>query len=89
MNFMPWESGIDSGNSSPTRGKKKIPRCICQEDLVSPTDICNSINATQPVTLEKFGERSYKFTKSQEKINYLLYMDDIKIKKNRRLSFKQ
>ena len=58
-----------NGNS-----KRNLPKRI---NLT--TTICNSNGATQLHTNEVYGEGGYKFTKSQEKITQLMYIDDIKL----------
>ena len=64
--------GISSRRSTPNTGKN--PKGIFQGDSLS---ILLFNDATQPLTKEIYG--GYKFSKSLEHINHLMYIDGIKI----------
>ena len=57
--------------------EKKIQRGIFQEDALFTITICNSDDATWS-HIGKYTE-GYKFTYSQEKIYYRMYMNDTKL----------
>ena len=55
----------------------KIQRGIFEGDALSPLQFAIAMSPLNDI-LKKFT-RSYKLTKSQEKLNHLIYMGDIKI----------
>ena len=63
-----------------TRGKSlavvKIQRGILQEDALSPLLFLIAMIPLKHILRKCTG--SYRFSKSQEKINYFMHMDDIK-----------
>ena len=65
------ESGIDSRREK-LSGSKDPKRCVPRRCSITIT-IYNCDDATQPHTQEMHSR------KSQEKMNYLMYMDDIKL----------
>ena len=72
----------ENGRFEPTAGGKrlidvKIQRGILQGDTLSPLLLVIVINPLNYILKKCIG--GYKLHKSQEKINHLMYMDDIKL----------
>ena len=69
-----WKVKLAAGGKSLT--VVKIQRGIFLGDALSPFSVNNSNDATQSHSQKM---HRYKLSRSQEKINHLKYMDDIKL----------
>ena len=70
-----WKVMLYSGNSE--LGEVEIKRGIFQEDSLSPLVF---VLALTPLSLIlRKAKAAYKFSESKEKINYLLFIDDLKL----------
>ena len=70
-----WKMELTAGGRRLTEAK--VQRVIFQGDALLPLLFLIAMMPLQP-TLRKFTAR-YKLSKSEEKINHLMYMDDIKL----------
>ena len=70
-----WRMELTAGEKSVA--ELKIQRGIFQEDAQSPLLFVIAIMPLTHIFRKCTGE--YKFNESQEKLNHLMYMDDIKL----------
>ena len=69
-----WRVELTAGGKS----EVKIPRGIFQEDALSPLLFVIAMMPLSCISRKCTG--GYNFTKSQKKINHLMYINDIKRK---------
>ena len=70
-----WKVMLYSGNSE--LGEVEIKRGIFQGDSLSPLVF---VLALVPLSLIlRKGKSAYEFSESEEKINHILFMDDLKL----------
>ena len=75
-----WRVDLTAGRK--TLAEMKIQRGIFQGDGLSPLLFVRAMMPLNHIFRKCTG--SYKLTKSQEKVNYQMYMDDIKLSQKRK-----